>query len=176
MALEAEVVSSVLRAVSHNYPGTTSACWEQVSTTVYGLLQAGSSTFPGHEVHSLPWKDDTGNTVSSPVDKCLTAAIKIEFKSKEQLYLTKDSEKWKLELKMYELELKLKVEKLGRTHLQYIVDAAIDLQIADDQDVDAAADHHGVVLAAVDLFQFHEAAANEQLQVEVQGTDPVSLG
>ncbi|XP_058084805.1 uncharacterized protein LOC131232528 isoform X2 [Magnolia sinica] len=66
-----------LRAVSHNYPGIMSACWEQVSDTVYALMQVGSPACPSHEVLAWPWKGDTGNTFGSVVEKCIMAAVKV---------------------------------------------------------------------------------------------------
>ncbi|RVW91692.1 hypothetical protein CK203_013730 [Vitis vinifera] len=59
-----------LRAVSHNYPNIMVACWEQVSTIVYGFLRATP------EVPARQWKGHSGNTVGSIGEKTLTAAIK----------------------------------------------------------------------------------------------------
>lgn len=60
-----------LRAVSHNYPNIMVACWEQVSTIVYGFLRATP------EVPARQWKGHSGNTVGSIGEKTLTAAIKV---------------------------------------------------------------------------------------------------
>ena len=56
--------------MSHNYPNIMVACWEQVSTIVYGFLRATP------EVPARQWKGHSGNTVGSIGEKTLTAAIK----------------------------------------------------------------------------------------------------
>ncbi|KAF8379868.1 hypothetical protein HHK36_027333 [Tetracentron sinense] len=67
----------VLRAVSHNYPSIMPACWEQVSTIVYGLLRLATTDVPSSEVSMRPLKGEVGNTMGSIGEKFITAAIKV---------------------------------------------------------------------------------------------------
>lgn len=62
-----------LKAVSHNYPNTMFAFWEQVSTIVYGILTVATP-----EVPSRPWKGHVGEPVGFIGEKVTTAAVKVE--------------------------------------------------------------------------------------------------
>lgn len=67
----------VLRAVSHNYPGTVTLLWENISATVYRLLKLPIPDDFNHELHSGSWRGDTGKTVVSTYEKCIVAAVKV---------------------------------------------------------------------------------------------------
>lgn len=62
-----------LRAVLHNYPNVTAAYWDQVSATIYDLLQIDSPAYPSY-VPSRTWKGDSG----SIIEKCIMAAVKVK--------------------------------------------------------------------------------------------------
>lgn len=61
-----------LRAVSHNYPSIMFSCWEQIATTVYGLLRAATPEVPAGQ-----WKGHTGSSVGFIGEKIITAAIRV---------------------------------------------------------------------------------------------------
>lgn len=61
--------SQALRAVSHNYPNIMFACWERVSTIVYGFFMVATP-----EVPARSWKGNAGDIVG---EKVLTAAVKV---------------------------------------------------------------------------------------------------
>ncbi|XP_030951658.1 HEAT repeat-containing protein 6 isoform X2 [Quercus lobata] len=61
-----------LRAVSHNYPNIMFACWERVSTIVYGFFMVATP-----EVAARPWKGNAGDIVGVIGEKVLTAAVKV---------------------------------------------------------------------------------------------------
>ncbi|KAK9122449.1 hypothetical protein Syun_020066 [Stephania yunnanensis] len=74
MSLEA---LQVLRAVSHNYPAITVVCWDQFSTSMYGLLRA---TFPVSTSSASPsrlLKGSLGNNVDQLGERCILATIKV---------------------------------------------------------------------------------------------------
>uniref|UniRef100_A0A2N9IEJ3 Integrase catalytic domain-containing protein n=1 Tax=Fagus sylvatica TaxID=28930 RepID=A0A2N9IEJ3_FAGSY len=61
-----------LRAVSHNYPNIMFACWERVSSIVYGFLMIATPDVPAR-----PWKGNAGDIVGVIGEKVLTAAVKV---------------------------------------------------------------------------------------------------
>lgn len=61
-----------LKAVSHNYPSIVTACWGQVSSTVYSFL---SIVCP--EVPSKQSNEHVGSTTAFNNEKILIAAIKV---------------------------------------------------------------------------------------------------
>ncbi|ONK59062.1 uncharacterized protein A4U43_C08F2590 [Asparagus officinalis] len=66
----------VLRAVFHNYPATVALVWENISAAVYRSLKLPSSYDSSYELHSGPWKGETGKTVGSTYEKCVMASVK----------------------------------------------------------------------------------------------------
>uniref|UniRef100_A0A7N1A0M5 DUF4042 domain-containing protein n=1 Tax=Kalanchoe fedtschenkoi TaxID=63787 RepID=A0A7N1A0M5_KALFE len=62
----------VLRSVAHNYPEIMMACWDRVSTTVYGFLRSGSA-----EISPRYWKGHEGTSAGIHGEKFLTAVIKV---------------------------------------------------------------------------------------------------
>lgn len=64
--------SQALRAVSHNYPNIMFACWERVSTIVYGFFMVATP-----EVPARPRKGNAGDIVGVIGEKFLTAAVKV---------------------------------------------------------------------------------------------------
>ncbi|CAI9093329.1 OLC1v1028804C1 [Oldenlandia corymbosa var. corymbosa] len=60
-----------LRIVAHNYPGTMSSCWKQVSSIVFGLLSCTG------DMPARSWKNNTGYTGGPTWEKVITAAIKV---------------------------------------------------------------------------------------------------
>ncbi|XP_073224565.1 uncharacterized protein [Cicer arietinum] len=61
-----------LKAVSHNYPSIVTACWEQVSATVYGFLSIVCS-----EVSSKQSSEHVGSPTAFINEKVLITAIKV---------------------------------------------------------------------------------------------------
>jgi hypothetical protein len=59
--------------VSHNYPNIMFACWERVSSIVYGFLMIATPDVPAR-----PWKGNAGDIVGVIGEKVLTAAVKVE--------------------------------------------------------------------------------------------------
>lgn len=65
-----------LRAALHNYPNVMTAYWDQISATIYDLLQIDSPAYPSY-VPSRTWKGDSGSTSGSITEKCIMVAIKV---------------------------------------------------------------------------------------------------
>ncbi|XP_075635937.1 uncharacterized protein LOC142608111 [Castanea sativa] len=60
-----------LRVVSHNYPNIMFACWERVSTIVYGFFMVATP-----EVPARSWTGNAGDIAGVIGEKVLTAAVK----------------------------------------------------------------------------------------------------
>ncbi|XP_010934593.1 uncharacterized protein [Elaeis guineensis] len=65
-----------LRAVSHNYPNIVNRFWEQISATVYELLQIQILDDSSSEFVGL-CKGEIGKTLGSTMERCIMAGIKV---------------------------------------------------------------------------------------------------